>query len=235
MDSLNDLYAAFESVPPPVSIPYCSHCMTDAEIDALLAAGPLRTIPMELLTSYTSNLIVSTVGSRDDARYFLPRILEMVISQRQAWPELPHVARFLGGTTQDWPWSERIAIHNLIRALWLHRLTADPVGDNRPEAVPILCAAAHLTQDLPAYLNLWTTLLEQEHAARQLATLLAEARLEKATWRMPGPWWDEKLDRPVDVWLHSRELRDSLNRIHDTKPDDDEMFFLMAMIVWSYV
>jgi hypothetical protein len=229
--ALNDLYVAFESVPSPVSIPYCSHCVTDAEIAELLAAGPVRSVPVQVIAPYASNLVVNTVGSRDDARYFIPRILDIVIGQRQVWPDLPLVARFLGAATRDWPRPERIAIDDLIRSLWLYRLTTDPAADDRPEAASILCAAAHLTQDLSPYLSLWTTLLEQPPAASQLATLLQEARFEEAAWRMPGPWWDEEFDRPVDTWLRSRELRDSVSRLCHARPDDDDVFVLMASIL----
>lgn len=231
-DAIDDLYRAFASVPAPGSFPYCDHCISDAEVAALLAHGSLRSVPEPGLAVYTSNLVVRTVGSRDDARYYLPRILEIIVGQRQSWPELPMVTRFLATATDDWPQPERDAIGDLIRALWLHRLTTDPAVDDRPDIASILCAAGHLTGDLGPYLHLWTTLLPEPHAAGHLSTLLMCAGPINGTWRPPGPWWNGP-EEQVDTWLNSDELRGAVIRLYRGAPHDTDALDLVSLLVWS--
>ncbi len=149
-EASNDLYAAFGSAARPLSVPYCDHCVTEEEILELLAFDSLRDLPFGVLQPYASNLAFGTAGSPDDARYFLPRIMELALSPG-AWPDLVVVASFLGREGQDWPVKERQALHGLMRALWRHTLLSHlPVGGL--DAEEVLCASAHVVGDLDPFL-----------------------------------------------------------------------------------
>ena len=85
-DTVEQLYAVFGNVPVPRQIDACPCCLLDTEV-AVLLTTPLRDLTPEQLTSYASS-VTMTVGSVDDFRYFLPRILEIVATERSWWPDV---------------------------------------------------------------------------------------------------------------------------------------------------
>ena len=235
LNAVDDLNRAFGSVPAPKDVRHCNVCcVSDEEMAAHMRAGPVRSEPMNVLAPYAGSLVVGTAGSPDDARYFMPRILDALGTGDLAWPDLPLVARFLAGAATDWPPSERLAVDGFIRALWQHRLITDPTEMPRPDAESVLCTAMHLTNGgIAAFLDQWAATLDQPSAAEQLATLLRAATFDATTWRMPGPWWGGR-DDLIDSWLRSDALRMAVRRCYAATPEDDNALFLMADLVWAF-
>jgi len=230
--SINDLYDAFASVPRPVTIPYCSHCVYDAEITDLMSARPLRDIPAEVLQPYTSNLVVSTAGSPDDARYFTPRILELALDRRErkAWPDLTAICEYLGPAGANWPQRERDAIRDLLHSAWLDRITTDS-EPWEPDVMELLRAIAHATADVSPLLTLWSNSLEQPWAAGHLAVLAQGSERVGDTWR-PNGTWPHGCDTHIGTWTGTEELRDFARARYDATPDDPDALILISSLVW---
>jgi hypothetical protein len=76
--TIDAVYAAFASVPKPLRIDGCACCVDENEVTVLLTK-PLREISPSALSSYASSVFL-TVGDKQDFRYFLPRILEISVS-----------------------------------------------------------------------------------------------------------------------------------------------------------
>ncbi|WP_353543535.1 hypothetical protein, partial [Deinococcus xinjiangensis] len=72
--ALENVYAAFASVPRPKKIEGCPCCTTPERL-AALTAGPLRSLDEELLSWYGFKSM-TTIGDEQDYLYFIPRLLE---------------------------------------------------------------------------------------------------------------------------------------------------------------
>ncbi|HEY4248453.1 MAG TPA: hypothetical protein VGM64_16520 [Lacunisphaera sp.] len=105
---VENVYAVFASVPRPRKIEGCPCCIEDKEVDVLLAK-PLREISPQELSSYASSVFL-TVGCEEDFHYFLPRILEITVTDPGWWPHIEVTGRALG-TAQwlKWPDAEKKA------------------------------------------------------------------------------------------------------------------------------
>lgn len=113
--SIESIYAAFSSVPKPKSIDGCRCCIEDKQVATLLAK-PLRELSAEELSSYASSVFL-TVGSEADYRYFLPRILEILVSDQTWWPDPEVALRTLAlAEWSKWPDAEKRSILRLFEA-----------------------------------------------------------------------------------------------------------------------
>ncbi|SMB81383.1 hypothetical protein [Deinococcus hopiensis] len=74
--AVEELYQAFADLPRPQHIVHEPYELHPHEIQQLLGC-PLRELPPELMRSYLFDALF-TVGTWDDFRYFLPRLLELV-------------------------------------------------------------------------------------------------------------------------------------------------------------
>ena len=231
--ALDELYAAFDRVPPPRTITHCgAHPMTDRELGDLLNAGPLRGIPAQILEPYAGNcsFLWPATPPADDLRYFTPRILEIVAGDRRLWPDLESLGRVLGSIATEWTEPERDAIHQVLRALWQHQLSTDPAADpHLPDLAEILRAAGRFSGDATPYLREWTTSLDQRWPASHLADLLLVEAL---------PDWARYLEEvgaaQLNTWLHGPDLRDAARRVYEATPDDADATTLAAYLVWPF-
>lgn len=91
--AISAVYAAFAAVPRPVKIETCRCCVDDRQVRVLLTRE-LRQIAPEELQPYTSAVFL-TSGDVADFRYFLPRIMEILLSSPWPWPSAEIVGRAL--------------------------------------------------------------------------------------------------------------------------------------------
>ncbi|GGR81820.1 hypothetical protein [Deinococcus sedimenti] len=77
-DAIAGLYTAFGTVPRPTVIRHEPYELQPGEVTALLER-PLRELPPGLLRSYLCDALF-TVGTWDDFRSFLPRLLELLVT-----------------------------------------------------------------------------------------------------------------------------------------------------------
>lgn len=116
-DAIERVYQAFARYPRPQRVEGCPCCVTSAH-EERLRSHPLRKLPAESLTRYAFKAL-STWGGVDDLRHYLPRILELVVTQQMNGinPQTVFGKLELGGWT-EWPAPQRDAIDALLSAWW---------------------------------------------------------------------------------------------------------------------
>jgi len=147
-NAIDATYAAFASVKKPRVIDGCPCCLDDKEVSVLLNRSLKELTPAEL-SSYSSSVFL-TVGSESDFRYFLPRILEITVTDAGWWPDPEVVGRSLASAGwQKWSVRERDAIVHLFETHF-DELFAEPDGS---ELDSCLCGFARSGLDISAYLD----------------------------------------------------------------------------------
>lgn len=136
-DSVRELYAAFRRYPLQAHIAP-DPCFPNCCDDRPLRAAPLAALPAAAFDRYQWKAI-TTWGTVDDFKHFLPRLLQLMTQQTFTTNDLqviPFETRIdplfvfgkLGyGGWQRWPARERQALTNFFEALW-GALLAQPPG-----------------------------------------------------------------------------------------------------------
>jgi hypothetical protein len=194
-DAIEALYRAFADVPKPTHIDGCPHCLDHKEIGTLLGK-PLREVAPSELTPYACSAFL-TVGDRADYLYFLPRILEVSVTEPGWWPD-PEVTgraiRSAGPAT--WTQAQRAALDAYLAAL-----VDTIVGEGPHDRLdPWVCAIGRAGLDVRPVL----ARVEASPAAVRAfyeanAAELANGRLANAFWEPPCPAHDA-----VVAWFASR-------------------------------
>lgn len=114
--AIDGAYKAFEGYVRPRQMD-AAPTRDQKRIQALLTSGPLRGIASEHIGPY-SGWAMTTVGSGEDYKHFLPRILEEAV-RNQVWmgtaPDIIASRLEMAGW-RVWPSSERSAVIDVFRA-----------------------------------------------------------------------------------------------------------------------
>jgi hypothetical protein len=156
--AIEDLYVAFRR-PRPETIDGCECCLARIDVDALIHT-PLRDLSYQQLSEYVTDVIY-TVGSADDFRYFLPRLLELALIEPSYAndPELLFRKLRLAGL-RSWPSTEQRAIESLVDAI-ARRFGHEAL--ERSEIDTWICALGQISEDVTPHLQ---HLLDDRSAAR---------------------------------------------------------------------
>lgn len=215
-------YAAFEREPRPTSLEASPLRDADAILRTLTSA-PLRDLKDKDIGPYSS-WAITTVGTPGDYRHFLPRILELAVSN-PSWPGAePAViaGKLKTGGWEGWPADQREAISATFKAAFYAAIA--PEAEEWPEASDWLCGLARLAIPLEPFLSRWEQ-CSSSGAARQLASFirLQEGRLAREGG-VSGAFWDDvdrDRRRQIAVWLTAepvlRQLEAALDRV---EPED---------------
>lgn len=205
-EAIDGLYVAFADEPRPAGIEACPCCVSPAQVAALLGPDDLRTLPAETVADYAAHAM-TTVGSASDFRYFLPRLLQVAVTDGFDWPDLEiAVGRLRLAGWLAWPPDQQRAVRAVLGALWDQTLRQHPIS---PDADTVLCAIGNAEDDLTAYLAAWESLLRTGAAApaQHLSDLLNwSARVENGRWRLRNAFWEHR-DGPVSDWLAADSTR----------------------------
>lgn len=182
-DALEAIYREF-AAPTPSAIEGCPCCISTRGADVLLAT-PLRELTGQALWPYVSGVFY-TIGSEQDFRYLLPRILEVSVSDpgNANDPEIV-LGKLRLGNWPSWSLNEQQAIEEFLdawfeRELMLDLAEADDgrIGEN---AESVLCGAARAGFPLSRWLV-------------RLNDAVAAPVLEDLKERFPGQlsaFWDD--------------------------------------------
>lgn len=203
MDSLSiaieNYYTSFSDTRPPDDIAGCPCCIDDNEIDILLRT-PLREIAPESLTAYAASAFL-TVGGVDDYLYFLPRIMEISISDDSWWPDIEITARAINSTDlSTWPENRRQALSALLDA------KVDQIIDSGSysEIDAWLCAIARIDLNLRPYL---AKIEKREFAMKEYFEInrdcLKNDKLCNAFWELPNEGHET-----IVQWFKSEPIRE---------------------------
>lgn len=183
--SVEGVYRAFSSVPKPSVIEGCPCCIEDKEV-AVLLGKPLREISPAEMSSYASSVFL-TVGSVADFRFYLPRILEIAVTESMWWPD-PEVigASLASAGWLDWSEDKRRSVVQLFDVMFTQVI----VGAGGPELDSWLCAFARSGLTLDPFLKKLAT---RPNAVLRLYEWNAGRILEG---RLTSGFWD---DAPAGV------------------------------------
>jgi hypothetical protein len=204
--AVDRLYVAFAGEPRPADIEACPCCVSRDQVEALLGPEDLRTLPADVVADYAAHAM-TTVGSASDFRYFLPRLLQLAVTDGFDWPDLEiAVGRLrLAGWTA-WPADQQRAVRDVLWALWTQTLGQHP---SDPDADAVLCAIGNAEPDISGYLAFWASSLGTGEAAPalHLSDLISwSARVENGRWRLLNGFWEHR-DGQVADWLAAHSTR----------------------------
>jgi protein phosphatase len=222
-----DLYRVFARYPRPTRVQDCLFEWYAADPEGALSK-PLRQMTVADLGHYAERAL-TTRGTVDDYRYFLPRLLELATTgpnpgrwegstyscARWTWPR-PEVllGKLAMAGWQTWLGDEQNAIRAFLRAWWHSVVTEFPSPADVGE---LLCGVA-LCADVSPYLEVLSALCPHWlPARRQLVTLVYHFVLdleERIDARQPfwhgACFWEEQPARLREVLLWLLDERTAL-------------------------
>jgi hypothetical protein len=167
--ALDDAYRAFADMPAPTRLHAPPYRQPEALLRTLTAC-PLRELTGEEIGPY-SGWAITTVGDERDYRHFLPRILELGVSD-PVWPgaEPPIIAlRIKRADWHRWPESQQLAVKAVFLAAFDWAVGSDP--ETLISAPDWLCGIATLDFPVTELLVAWRRSRTPE-SALQLASLV---------------------------------------------------------------
>jgi len=156
--SIEGLYVTFARYPRPEKIDFCPCGCTKPEEVAPLLAAPLRDLRFADLGNYCFSAM-TTQGSVDDFRHFLPRLFQGAAEEEFAY-NLEILFGKLGyAKWLTWPPDEIASIRAYLSAIWKLGIDSSPIEQNLPgiyEIETLLASIAVTGETLSPYLQTWT-------------------------------------------------------------------------------
>lgn len=217
--AIERLYRVFGRYPRPQHVDGCSHCVDERD-HANLFAAPLRKLTDEQLGRFAFKAL-TTWGEVDDLRHFLPRLLELVATDR-VWvdPEVV-LGKLRLAEWNAWPPDEQAAVRQYLRALWQEAIQRNGAQDTDSG----LCAIAQAEDDLAPYLGSWIECPSPASRAEMadflqwnLASLQTDDTLSNAFWR-----GREAQAEQVVRWLRSGEVAARITAILQSDPSREAL------------
>lgn len=212
-DAIERLYSVFARYRRPALVEGCPCCVGAAD-QAKLHARPLRALGEEELRRYAFKAL-TTWGTEDDLRHFLPRILELVAQSGLGVAPQTVLGKLAYGRWERWPKDERAAIRAFLDA-WLD----DALESGRAGTVIDVLSSIRQTGGELAPLLVRVDL----EAARSPAAraLLLELAGELASQRKLDPWMSVEDSDAVTSWLVHPDRRGSIERAIEELADPGE-------------
>lgn len=223
MTSIDELYHVFARYRVERPVEGCPHCTSDAD-DKLLRSKPLQTLAGSDLSRIAFKAM-TTLGTVEDFKHFLPRILELVAQRDEIGDTDVEVAlsKLDYGKWHYWPGAERDAVERYLNESWVARLAAytDSAQIDR-----YLCGLARAGVQIERYLDLWRK-TPGLPPSLHLATVIGENYTSVLKYGHVGnAYWDSPEARSVYTdWLISAETKSQLEGAFfqiDAKSDNSE-------------
>jgi hypothetical protein len=145
---IDQLYRVFSRYPRPASLHGCP-CCTDDETSKALIRDRLRDLPASVLSHYAFKAL-STWGTLEDYRYFLPRILELTSTGELDCDTEVTLGKLGYADWTLWPDDEQTAVRQFVSSLWCESIRS---GQDW-QADAILCGIARSMSDISSLLAL---------------------------------------------------------------------------------
>ncbi|MBP2160375.1 MULTISPECIES: hypothetical protein [Asticcacaulis] len=210
--AIEALYAEFKR-PQPRRIDGCPCCWDESDY-VPLTTTPLRALTDQQLSNYSASVFL-TAGGLGDYKYFLPRVFELAVTEKDWWPDTEVVLGKLKlAEWQYWPEDEHRVVQTFVDA-WFDALAtqAAPPEDGIYYCPPIdglLCGMAWAGIGLEPYLK---RLLDHPAALADLYYSNAQTMSDKD--RLFSGFWDDvdpAVITGVKAYLRSDAVLDALTR-----------------------
>jgi len=233
--AVENLYGAFSRYPRPVKVECCPCGCTKLDASAQLLAVPLRELCFADLTDYCHSAM-STQGSVDNFRYFLPRLFQGITEEpTDATSEILFGKLSCAGW-KSWPDDEVRAVRKYLQALWLSGLSSFPIEEHLPaftEVETLLASIAQTGESLEPYLQIWTetTVREADEHLIQFVTMYGDDFSNGRT--LDWAFWEESKAQAVVLreWLLRPDTLQRIDRAtHLLRRDGFEHLFKPAFV-----
>jgi hypothetical protein len=229
-----ELYDVFGRYPRPSVIDYCPCGCTKPEEVAPLLAVPLLDLPFHSLGNYTFSAM-TTQGSVDDFKYFLPRILEGIAQESYCYNPEILFGKLRYGKWLTWNESEITVVRRYLRALWRTGVCAFPLEETLPaffDIETLLASLATTGGRLEPYLEIWdeTNVMESEQHLIRFVTMYG-SDLSNGKVLNFG-FWEDLPEQAEEIrrWILKPETLERINRSkHLLLKDEDEHLFGPAL------
>ncbi|MCE9580580.1 MAG: hypothetical protein K8W52_46095 [Deltaproteobacteria bacterium] len=146
--------------------------ITDADVRAI-RDRPLRSLDGADLSKYAARAL-NTWGDQDEFRYYLPRLLELLVRQPGWTDEATLIQKLESANWRSWPEIEQRAIEAFLRALWMALLSGEVT---HPPMAALVQGVAGAGIPVQPIIDAWTSTAGYD-AALQLADLITLSRRE---------------------------------------------------------
>lgn len=210
---IEKLYEIFRPYRLGTKIDGCNHCVSAGMSDELLAT-PLRKLTAEQLSQFSLKAM-TTWGTEQDFKHFLPRLLELAYLDPT---ELTWLETLFGKLAlakwQEWPAAERQVIEDYLVDIWTAMLARPREYEYDDSADSVLCAIGRTEVDLQPFLARWQDDRSQT-ALDHLCVFIQNnyGPMTKCPPRLCSPFWTFGSPEQLAVvnWLQSDGVFD---RIH---------------------
>ena len=203
------MYEAFSCEPKPSAIPWCTcpSCAHGQNASTLLTK-PLHLLSPDELSHYAESVFL-TAGSAADFRYFLPRILEILITQAGWWPSPEVVGRTIYNGWETF--SERQ--QKTVLSFFTEAMTTLVASSDGHALDEWICGIARANANLKTYLEL----IEKNTSA--LVALYEQNSESLNKGKLTNSFWDGKSpnEKIVMDWFQSQQIQDLINAAYGLK------------------
>lgn len=189
-NAIDESYEEFSGIPCPRTLE-TSPLRNGDEILRTLTSAPLRELSGEEIGPY-SGWAITTVGNDRDYRHFLPRILELAVTDPGWVGTMPPVlaGKLNMGAWRNWPANQKFAIVRFFDAALDAMIERHP-DDWPAEAADWFCAIATLGEPIAPVVERWRT-SDQANAALNMAGFLNEQSHNlRKHGEVRGSFWKE--------------------------------------------
>ena len=227
VEAVNNLYTVFAHYRLGNDRDGCDCCVGPGHW-AELTAKPLRELTYDDLERY-SRKAMTTWGSIQQFKHFLPRLLELTIEYRDDFLDLAVVFGKLSyADWKAWPYREQDAIDAFFDEYWQFQI-AEPISGAFEDAIDtVLCAISNASPSVQRFLDSWIA-TRTDDSVRHLAsfilnndkTLIKKGQLSNSFWNRSSTPHSETV-----AWLLSDAVLEYLDTANDTVLDDDFSYAL---------
>jgi hypothetical protein len=206
-EEIERLYNVFARYRRPTQLEGCPCCTSPVEAQPLLNK-PLRALTSLELEHYAFKAL-TTWGSLNDYKYFLPRILELTEDGSLLCDTEVTLHKLHYGGLSDWPPDEQQAVRDYIFGVW--RETVHASDTDRADA--FLCGAAPALGDVTSLLD------HADTAAPDFKTAYATEHSNQTKRKLLNSFWERGTPpyQQVLSWLYSSST--NANAEQDAAPD----------------
>jgi hypothetical protein len=234
--AIEGLYETFARYPQPERVEYCPCGCTKPDEVAPLLAAPLRALRFTDLGNYCFSAM-TTQGSVDDFRHFLPRMFQGAAEEEFAYNLEILFGKLSYAKWLTWPEGEIAAVRTYLTAIWRFGIDSFPIEQSMPgiyEIETLLASIACTGEALGPYLQVWTETktLEADRNLVQFVTMYGAdfsdgKTLSVAFWERAAPAGAE-----LRNWLLRPDTLDRVSRSAHLVPIDGfEQLFEPAIAI----
>jgi hypothetical protein len=204
--AITDLYRAFEHTPRPAKVEGCPCCADEGELRTMVEV-PLRDLIPEQVRSYAFSALL-TVGRVEDLRYFLPRLLELSVTEELEVDVEIILRKLPYGRWREWPPEERAGVEAFLEALTATFATQEW---DRFMLDEWICGLGQMFEDTTPYLR--PLLAPTPAAAGNLVRFYEYNRGDLKRGTLSSAFWQDtptSRDRVV-AWFRSAEVSNAVD------------------------